>query len=175
MDALSSQATVGGYKAALLAAERLPKFFPMLMTAAGTVPPAKVLVISEEATVHWARRRDALGLKDNVELLARPFKGRATGAEWRQFVTAVAALVHERRPHRDGPGRGDRHLGGVPVEILVGDDQTKPDIARQLVDKMIEQDKVDIITGMLNSSVLLAIARPALDAGKIVISSIAGP
>jgi H+-translocating NAD(P) transhydrogenase subunit alpha len=45
MDALSSQATVGGYKAALLAAERLPKFFPMLTTAAGTVPPAKVLVL----------------------------------------------------------------------------------------------------------------------------------
>ena len=45
MDALSSQATVGGYRAALLAAENLPRFFPMLMTAAGTVPPAKVLVI----------------------------------------------------------------------------------------------------------------------------------
>ena len=45
MDALSSQATVSGYKAALLAAERLPKFFPMLMTAAGTVAPAKVLVL----------------------------------------------------------------------------------------------------------------------------------
>ncbi len=45
MDALSSQATVGGYKAALLAADQLPRFFPMLMTAAGTVPPAKVLVI----------------------------------------------------------------------------------------------------------------------------------
>jgi H+-translocating NAD(P) transhydrogenase subunit alpha len=45
MDALSSQATVGGYKAALLGAEHLPRFFPMLMTAAGTVPPAKVLVI----------------------------------------------------------------------------------------------------------------------------------
>ncbi|HET9324254.1 MAG TPA: Re/Si-specific NAD(P)(+) transhydrogenase subunit alpha [Gaiellaceae bacterium] len=45
MDALSSQATVSGYKAVLLAAERLPKFFPMLMTAAGTVPPAKVLVL----------------------------------------------------------------------------------------------------------------------------------
>jgi NAD(P) transhydrogenase subunit alpha len=45
MDALSSQATVGGYRAALLAAEHLPRFFPMLMTAAGTVPPAKVLVI----------------------------------------------------------------------------------------------------------------------------------
>src|SRR5207248_6692743 len=45
MDALSSQALVGGYRAALLAAERLPKFFPMFMTAAGTVPPAKVLVL----------------------------------------------------------------------------------------------------------------------------------
>src|SRR3954467_15451258 len=45
MDALSSQATVGGYKAALLAAEHLPRFLPMLMTAAGTIPPAKVLVL----------------------------------------------------------------------------------------------------------------------------------
>jgi H+-translocating NAD(P) transhydrogenase subunit alpha len=45
MDALSSQATVSGYKAAVIAAERLPKFFPLLMTAAGTVAPAKVLVV----------------------------------------------------------------------------------------------------------------------------------
>jgi H+-translocating NAD(P) transhydrogenase subunit alpha len=45
MDALSSQATVSGYKAVLLAADRLPRFFPMLMTAAGTVTPAKVLVL----------------------------------------------------------------------------------------------------------------------------------
>jgi H+-translocating NAD(P) transhydrogenase subunit alpha len=45
MDALSSQATVSGYKAVLVAADRLPRFFPMLMTAAGTVAPAKVLVV----------------------------------------------------------------------------------------------------------------------------------
>ncbi len=45
MDALSSQALVSGYRAALLAAEHLPKFFPLYMTAAGTVPPAKVLVL----------------------------------------------------------------------------------------------------------------------------------
>jgi NAD(P) transhydrogenase subunit alpha len=45
MDALSSQATVSGYKSVLLASERLPRFFPMLMTAAGTIPPAKVLVL----------------------------------------------------------------------------------------------------------------------------------
>ncbi len=45
MDALSSMATVAGYKAVLIAAERLPKMFPLLMTAAGTVPPATVLVL----------------------------------------------------------------------------------------------------------------------------------
>src|SRR5512138_1886274 len=45
MDALSSMATVAGYKAVLLAADTLPRMFPMLMTAAGTLAPARVFVI----------------------------------------------------------------------------------------------------------------------------------
>jgi H+-translocating NAD(P) transhydrogenase subunit alpha len=45
MDALSSQANIAGYKAVLLAASHLGKYFPMLMTAAGTIPPAKVVVM----------------------------------------------------------------------------------------------------------------------------------
>ena len=45
MDALSSMATVVGYKAVVMAADHLPRMFPMLMTAAGTVPPARVLVL----------------------------------------------------------------------------------------------------------------------------------
>jgi NAD(P) transhydrogenase subunit alpha len=45
MDALSSQSNVAGYKAALLGAEHMGRFYPMLMTAAGTIPPAKVLVL----------------------------------------------------------------------------------------------------------------------------------
>ena len=45
MDALSSQSNVAGYEAVVLAAENLQRFFPMLMTAAGTIPPAKVLVL----------------------------------------------------------------------------------------------------------------------------------
>lgn len=45
MDALSSQATVAGYYAVLMAANRIPRFFPLLMTAAGTIPPATVLVL----------------------------------------------------------------------------------------------------------------------------------
>jgi proton-translocating NAD(P)+ transhydrogenase subunit alpha len=45
MDALSSQASIAGYKAVLLAAWRLPKYFPLLMTAAGTIKPARVVVM----------------------------------------------------------------------------------------------------------------------------------
>jgi proton-translocating NAD(P)+ transhydrogenase subunit alpha len=45
MDALSSQSNVAGYRAALLGAEQIGRFYPMLMTAAGTIPPAKVLVL----------------------------------------------------------------------------------------------------------------------------------
>jgi NAD(P) transhydrogenase subunit alpha len=45
MDTLSSQATVGGYKAVLIAAERLPKFFPLLTTAAGTIRPARGIIM----------------------------------------------------------------------------------------------------------------------------------
>jgi NAD(P) transhydrogenase subunit alpha len=45
MDALSSQATVSGYRAVLIAAQEQGRFFPMLMTAAGTIPPAQVLVL----------------------------------------------------------------------------------------------------------------------------------
>ena len=45
MDALSSMATVAGYKAVIIGAEQIPRMFPLLMTAAGTVPPARVLVL----------------------------------------------------------------------------------------------------------------------------------
>jgi NAD(P) transhydrogenase subunit alpha len=75
MDALSSQATVAGYRCALLAAERLPKFFPMLMTAAGTVPPAKVLVIGVGVAglqaIATARRLGAVVKAYDVRVAAR--------------------------------------------------------------------------------------------------------
>jgi len=85
MDALSSQSTVGGYKAVLLAAGRLPRFFPMLMTAAGTVPPAKVLVLGAGVAglqaIATARRLGALvsgfdvrpAVREQVESLGATF------------------------------------------------------------------------------------------------------
>ncbi len=85
MDALSSQATVSGYKAALIAADRLPRFLPMLMTAAGTIPPAKVLVLGAGVAglqaVATARRLGAVvsafdvrpAVREQVESLGATF------------------------------------------------------------------------------------------------------
>jgi NAD(P) transhydrogenase subunit alpha len=87
MDALSSQATVAGYRAVLIAAARHPKFFPMLMTAAGTVPPAHVLVLGAGVAglqaIATARRLGAIvhgfdirpAVKDQVESLGAKWVG----------------------------------------------------------------------------------------------------
>jgi NAD(P) transhydrogenase subunit alpha len=85
MDALSSQATVGGYRGALLAAEHLPRFFPMLMTAAGTVPPAKVLVIGAGVAglqaIATARRLGAMVTGFDVRPAVRE-QIQSLGANW---------------------------------------------------------------------------------------------
>jgi NAD(P) transhydrogenase subunit alpha len=105
MDALSAMSTVSGYKAVLIAAERLPKFFPLLMTAAGTVTPARVFVIGAGVAglqaIGTARRLGAVveaydtrpAVKEQVESLGAKFaelpletgqrsdsRGRLTGA-----------------------------------------------------------------------------------------------
>ncbi|MGH2900391.1 MAG: NAD(P)(+) transhydrogenase (Re/Si-specific) subunit alpha, partial [Solirubrobacteraceae bacterium] len=93
MDALSSQATVGGYKAALLAAEQLPRFFPMLMTAAGTVPPAKVLVIGAGVAglqaIATARRLGAVVTGFDVRPAVRE-QIESLGANWLDLGIASA-------------------------------------------------------------------------------------
>lgn len=66
-------------------------------------------------------------------------------------------------------------MGGRPVEVVYGDDQVKPDIGRQVVDKMIESDKVQIVSGIIFSNVLLASIKPVLDSGAFYISANAGP
>jgi NAD(P) transhydrogenase subunit alpha len=85
MDALSSQAGIAGYKAVLLAANHLPKFFPLLMTAAGTVAPARVLVMGAGVAglqaIATARRLGAVveaydvrpAVKDEVHSLGATF------------------------------------------------------------------------------------------------------
>jgi proton-translocating NAD(P)+ transhydrogenase subunit alpha len=106
MDALSSQATVSGYKAVVIAADRLPKFFPMLMTAAGTVAPAKVLVLGAGVAglqaIATARRLGAVVsaydtrpvVKEQVESLGARFVeldvGVAQAQDERGYATALS-------------------------------------------------------------------------------------
>jgi len=85
MDALSSMATVSGYRAALIAAVQLPKMFPMLMTAAGTITPAKVFVLGAGVAglqaISTARRLGAVvsaydvrpGVKEQIESVGAKF------------------------------------------------------------------------------------------------------
>jgi len=88
MDALSSQNNIAGYKAVLIAATYLPKFFPMLTTAAGTIPPAKVLVlgagVSGLQAIATARRLGAVVTGYDVRAAARE-QVQSLGAAFLEF------------------------------------------------------------------------------------------
>ena len=66
-------------------------------------------------------------------------------------------------------------LGGLPAEVLVSDDQFKPDVAKQLFEKNIKRDKVDFMTGVVFSNIMLAALPEALDSKTIYISPNAAP
>src|SRR5512141_764928 len=125
MDVLSSQSTVAGYKAVLLAANSLQKFFPMLMTAAGTVRPAKVLVIGAGVAglqaIATARRIGAVVeafdtrpvVKEQVQSLGATFVELGVGHDLAQDAGGYAKelseehirmekeLIHERATRAD--------------------------------------------------------------------------
>ncbi len=111
MDVLSSQATVAGYKAALVAADAAIRFFPMLVTAAGTLPPARALVLGAGVAglqaIGTLRRLGAVvsafdvraAVKEQVESLGatflameQPVEGEGTGG----YAKELSADQHER-------------------------------------------------------------------------------
>ena len=104
MDALSSMASIAGYKAVLLAASALPRLFPMMTTAAGTIPPARVLVIGAGVAglqaIATARRLGAVvsgydvraAVKEQIESLGAKFVSITIGAERRRRRAATPAL-----------------------------------------------------------------------------------
>jgi len=123
MDALSSQATVSGYKAVLIAADRVQKMFPLLMTAAGTIAPARVLVMGAGVAglqaIATARRLGAVvsafdvrpAVKEQVESLGAKFlelgvHGEETEGGYAKELTpeqqaAQQAALEERVPDFD--------------------------------------------------------------------------
>lgn len=66
-------------------------------------------------------------------------------------------------------------LGGFDTKLIVEDDQVRPDVGLQAANKLIEQDKVQILTGVVFSNVALAVAKPAVDNKVFFISPVAGP
>jgi branched-chain amino acid transport system substrate-binding protein len=81
--------------------------------------------------------------------------------------------------HKDGAELALERLGGMigglPAEIIYGDDQQKPDVGRQLAESMIKRDQVNFLTGVVFSNVLLAMYKPIVDSGTIMVGASGGP
>jgi NAD(P) transhydrogenase subunit alpha len=139
MDALSSQATVAGYKAALMAADLCPGFFPMLTTAAGTIRPAKVLVLGAGVAglqaIATARRLGAVveaydvrrAAREQVESLGAKFLQVEVDAEAKGgYARELTAEEKEREQVllRESIGQSDAviataQIPGRPAPILL--------------------------------------------------------
>lgn len=80
---------------------------------------------------------------------------------------------------RDGFNLALKHqggkMGGLPVEVVVADDQQKPEIAQQVTEKFLKRDKVDFMTGIVFSNIMLAVGQPIFDSKTFYISANAGP
>lgn len=80
---------------------------------------------------------------------------------------------------RDGFQLAVKHaggkLGGLPAEVVVVDDQQNPDVARQSAERLVKRDKVDFMTGIVFSNLLLAVAPPVFQSNTFYISANAGP
>jgi NAD(P) transhydrogenase subunit alpha len=146
MDALSSMATAAGYKAVLLAAASSPRFFPMFVTAAGTIAPSRVLVVGAGVAglqaIATARRLGAVvegydirpAVKEEVESLGATFVGPTLSAEEAQdaqgYARALSAearvkaqdLLRARIPHADVIITTARVPGLPAPKLITGED-----------------------------------------------------
>ncbi len=128
MDALSAMSTVSGYKAVLLAAERLPRFFPLLMTAAGTITAARVLVIGAGVAglqaIGTARRLGAVVeaydtrpvVREQVESLGAKFVDLGLQAKDAEASTGYAKAQSEEFYRQQQEALG-KHVGQSDVVI----------------------------------------------------------
>ncbi|OYQ38964.1 ABC transporter substrate-binding protein [Rhodoferax sp. TH121] len=113
-------------------------------------------------------------------------------------ATALTAMAQPAEPVKvgllstlSGPGAGlgvdirdgfqlavklaGNKLGGRPAEVVVADDQASPDVGRQTADRLVKRDKVDFMTGIVFSNVMLAVGAPTFAAQTFYVSANAGP
>jgi NAD(P) transhydrogenase subunit alpha len=149
MDTLSSMASIAGYKAVLIAANEVPKYFPMFMTAAGTILPAKVFVIGAGVAglqaIATARRLGAAveatdtrpAAKAEIESLGAKFVGVETGAEAQDAGGYAKELSAEF--YREQAELIAHHCAASDVVIttaLIGGVKAPRLITREMVEKM---------------------------------------
>lgn len=149
MDALTSQALVAGYRAVLVAAERLPRFFPLSMTAAGTVPPAEVLVLGAGVAglqaIATARR---LGAR------VQAYDVRAASAD--EVRSLGAQFVELDLPSLEG-------AGGYAREMT----EERAQLQRDLLAPVVSASDVLITTAAVpGRAAPLLVQRPAVEAMK---------
>jgi H+-translocating NAD(P) transhydrogenase subunit alpha len=124
MDVLSSQATVAGYRAVLIAAARHARFFPMLMTAAGTIPPARVLImgvgVAGLQAIATARRLGAVVQGFDIRPAVRE-QVESLGAQWvgMELAEAEGSGGYAAEVSEETQRREHEHLGRLVAEADV--------------------------------------------------------
>lgn len=159
MDILSSQANIAGYKAVLLAAAHLPKYFPMFMTAAGTIAPAKVLILGAGVAglqaIATAKRLGAVvevfdtrpAVKEEVQSLGAKFievEGAADASQAGGYAVAQSEEFQQRQRDRIKES-------AVKSDVII----TTAQIPGQPAPKLITDDMLD---GMKPGSVIVDLA-----------------
>lgn len=160
MDALSSMATVAGYKAVLLAANSFPRFFPMLMTAAGTIAPARALVLGAGVAglqaIATAKRLGAVVeafdtrpvVKEQVESLGARFVGLELEHDQAQDAGGYAKELSEDQ-HRKEMELIAKHLERADIVVTTAQIPGKP--APELISE-------EMVKSMKPSSVIVDLA-----------------
>lgn len=133
MDSLSSMATVAGYKAVIVAAEKLPRMFPLLMTAAGTVPPAKVLVLGAGVA-----GLQAIATARRLGAVVEAYDVRAAAGEQVKSLGATFLEV-------DLGGLKTEDAGGYAVELS----EEALERGRQLIAKHAQANDIVITTALV--------------------------
>ena len=96
------------------------------------------------------------------------------------FITTLsgpAGIIgkHMKDSFELGLDHVDRKVGGLETEVIYGDDQRKPDVGKQIADKMIKRDRVDFVSGVIWSNVMLAVHGPITKSETIFVGANAGP
>jgi branched-chain amino acid transport system substrate-binding protein len=124
-------------------------------------------------------RRGVLGAAGVLAMPAVRARAQAAGVKIGLVAVQTGPQAALGTQLRDGFLQGLKHLdgklGGLPAEVLVIDDELRPEVAVTKVRAALERDKVDFIVGVVFSNILAAIIRPVTESGTLLISTNAGP